>query len=263
MPPPPGFDARTFQDLLTTQAFGRFLVYRPTIDSTMRLARREADEGAPHGTLVLADEQTAGRGRRGRSFASPAGDNLYFTLVLRLPLAEHQRLPVALPLAVCEACCVEGADSRIKWPNDIWVGERKLCGMLIDASLGPDGPLAMPGVGINVNGDPTGIPELRATATSLQRELGRAISAPRLLANICNALERNLKMESAAALVEAYRGYSLVLGREIAVTPAVGSVYFARASAIREDGALVVTLADGTVRELLAEDVSVRPSNML
>ena len=255
-----GFDARSFQDLLTTQAIGRFLVYRASVDSTMRLARREADEGASHGTLVLADEQTAGRGRRGRSFASPPGDNLYFTLILRLPLAQHRLLPLILPLAVCEACCAEGVEARIKWPNDIWVGERKLSGMLIDAELGPTGPLAMPGIGINVNGDPTRIPELRDIATSLQRELGRPVSPPRLLANICNTLERNLEMESAAALVEAYRGYSLVLGREIAVTPAVGLAYSARASAIREDGALEVTVEGGAVRILLAEDVSVRPA---
>lgn len=260
MPDAQSFDARTFQGLLATRAIGRFLSYRGSVDSTMRLARREADEGAPHGTLVLADEQTAGRGRRGRTFESPPGDNLYFTVILRLPLAQHRLLPLILPLAVCEACCAEGVEARIKWPNDIWVGERKLSGMLIDAELGPTGPLAMPGIGINVNGDPTAIPELRDIATSLQRELGRAILTSRLLANICNALETLLEMESAAALVETYRGYSLVLGREIAVTPADGPTYSARASAIREDGALAVTLADGTVRELLAEDVSVRPS---
>ena len=75
--------ARAFQDALTTRCIGRFLVYRPTVDTTMVLARREGEEGAPHGTLVLAEEQTAGRGRRGRGFHSPAGENLYFTLVLR------------------------------------------------------------------------------------------------------------------------------------------------------------------------------------
>src|SRR5207244_793702 len=114
------FDPAAFQAALNTRTIGRFLLYRPSIDTTMRLARREADEGAPDGTLVLAEEQTAGRGRRGRGFFSPPGENLYFTLLLRRPAPVHGALPVAVPVAVCEAVRAEGLDARIKWPNDIW-----------------------------------------------------------------------------------------------------------------------------------------------
>ena len=92
----PAFDAAAFQRALQTRAVGRWMVYRDECESTMPLARREADEGAPHGTIVLAEAQTAGRGRRGRSFHSPAGENLYFTLVLRLSPAQQRTLPVAL-----------------------------------------------------------------------------------------------------------------------------------------------------------------------
>lgn len=255
--PGPAFDAAAFQRALTTSAIGRWMVYREECESTMPLARREADEGAPHGTIVLAEAQTAGRGRRGRTFHSPAGENLYFTLVLRLSPGQHRTLPVALPLAVAEAVAAEGIDARIKWPNDIWVGERKLCGMLIDAEAGPGGLLAFPGIGINVNGDPALIPELAAIATSARRELGRPVAREPLLARLCDALETNLD-RTFDELVPRYRALSLVLGREVVVSPAAGEPFAARAEDITADGALLVR-HDGRHETVAAADVSVRP----
>lgn len=255
---PPAFDARAFQQALGTRALGRFLVYREECESTMPLARREADEGAPHGTLVLAESQTGGRGRRGRSFHSPAGANLYFTLVLRLSAEQQRTLTVALPLAVCEAIAAEGIDARIKWPNDIWVGERKLCGMLIDAEAGPSGLLAFPGIGINVNGDPTVVPELAAIATGIRRELGRVVAREPLLARICDGLERALD-EPFATLLPRYRERSLVLAREITVAPAIGEPFDGLAVDLNDDGSLVVRKADGAHETVTAADVSVRP----
>lgn len=252
------FNAQAFQESLTTSAIGRFLVYREQVDSTMVLAKREAAEGAPHGTLVLAEEQTAGRGRRGRTFDSPPGENLYMTMVLRLPLDVHRRLPLAVPLAVCLACRAEGVDARIKWPNDIWVGQRKLSGMLIDADLGAAGPVAMPGIGINVNGDPTTNPELRETATSLRRELNRRVVREKLLATICNEMERVTALGPAALSAE-YRANSMILGHEVAISSATGDSYVAIAEEIGDDGGLIVLLHDGSRRTLIAEDVSVRP----
>lgn len=247
-----------FQQLLTTEAVGRFLVYRLSTETTMTVARREADDGAPHGTLVLAEEQTAGRGRRGRSFASPAGENLYFTLVLRVPLDVHARLPIILPVAICSAVRHDGLDARIKWPNDVWVGDRKLSGLLIDAELRPDGPLAMPGIGINVNGDPTTVPELAQTATSIRRELGYPVIREALLARICNELER-LLAEPVDTLLAHYTDFSLVLGRDIVVTPANSEPYTATAESIASDGSLVVIRATGDREALTAADVSLRP----
>ncbi|MCC6388902.1 MAG: biotin--[acetyl-CoA-carboxylase] ligase [Dehalococcoidia bacterium] len=256
--PRPAFDAAAFQRSLNTRAIGRWMVYREECESTMPLARREAEEGAPHGTIVLAEAQTAGRGRRGRSFHSPAGENLYFTLVLRLSQGQHRVLPVALPLAVADAVRAEGIDARIKWPNDIWVGERKLCGMLIDAEAGPGGLLAFPGIGVNVNGDPTLIPELAGIATSVRRELGHAIAREPLLARLCDALETNLA-QPFAELVPGYRALSLVLGREVVVSPAAGDPFAAHAEDVTADGALVVRREDGRHETVAAADVSVRP----
>lgn len=255
----PDFDASRFQQALTTRDIGRFMIYRPSTETTMVLARREADEGAPHGTVVLAEEQTAGRGRKGRSFQSPPGENLYFTLVLRFPIEQHRRLPIAVPLAVLRAVRASGVDVAIKWPNDIWCGSRKLCGMLIDAEMTGAGAVAFPGIGINVNGDPTLIPELRDIATSVRRELGKPVQREQLLAGICNELERVTALPL-DALVDEYRAGSLILGQPVLVTPIAGAAFEATATGIAEDGSLEVARVDGTRELLNAAEVTLRPA---
>jgi BirA family transcriptional regulator, biotin operon repressor / biotin---[acetyl-CoA-carboxylase] ligase len=257
---PPLFLRHKFEQALRTAAVGRRLLYRDTVDTTMLLARSEADAGAPHGTLVLAEEQTAGRGRHGRTFYSPPAENLYFTLILRTPLEMHRRLPVATPLAVVLAIQAEGVEARIKWPNDIWVEGRKLCGMLIDAEISAEGGLAFVGIGINVNGDPSLNPELRDTATSVAGELGHAVSREVILAHVCNELERALDLEK-AGLAEAYRAASMVLGRRITVHPVAGEPYEALAAGIEDDGGLRIQRDDGREETLLAAEVSIRPSS--
>ncbi|MCK9521208.1 MAG: biotin--[acetyl-CoA-carboxylase] ligase [Dehalococcoidia bacterium] len=246
-----------FQGALTTSALGRFLTYRSAVDTTMELARRAAAEGAPHGTLILAETQTAGRGRKGRSFHSPPAGNLYFTFVLRLSAETQRLLPVAVPLAVCEAIREENIEARIKWPNDIWVGERKLCGMLIDAESGPGGITAFPGIGINANGDPALEPELAAIATSIRRETGEPVDRELLLARVCNRLEAAL-VASQADIVARYRALSLLLGRPVTVSPTNAAPYEATAEDIAADGSLVV-LRDGSRETITAAEVSVRP----
>src|SRR5690606_39012101 len=145
---------------------------------------------------------------------SPAMENLYFTLVLRCLMDVHRRLPVIVPVAVCEAIREFVPAAVIKWPNDIWIGERKTRGMLIDAEIGPAGPIAFPGIGINVNGDPTVEPELRDIATSLAREAGTAVSREQLLASICNRLEALLEADE-HEVARRYRELSCILGREV------------------------------------------------
>ena len=259
MPHSPAFDAERFAAALRAAALGRDFRWARETPSTMDLARAAAAEGAPHGTLILAETQTAGRGRRGRGFFSPPGGSLYFTLILRPSREQYARLPLAVPLAVCRACAHEGADARIKWPNDIWVGERKLSGMLIDGETGPGGLTAYAGIGLNVNADPTADPALRDTAASLSRELGREVAREPLLARICGELEAALALPEAALLAD-YRALSLVLGRRITVEEADGP-YAARAVAIAPDGALVVEREGGERLTVLAADVSVRPGD--
>lgn len=251
------FDEREFDRLLATSAVGRNFVHRQSVDSTMPLAVQQAADGAAHGTIVLAEEQTAGRGRRGRGFHSPSGENLYFTLILRLSVEQVRKLPLVVPLAVSLAATEQGLDARIKWPNDIWVGDRKLSGMLIDV----DGEVAYPGIGINVNGDPTLNAELKDIATSFLRELGHRISREALLAEICNVLEAVLEL-SPAALHNAYAERSMILGRRVIVWPVTRDAgYEGVAKGIEDDGTLVVERADGIVSRVTAADVSVRPAD--
>ncbi len=257
MPDSPAFDADRFAAALHTASLGRDFRYVRETSSTMDLARDAAAAGAPHGSLILAEQQTAGRGRRGRGFFSPPGGSLYFTLILRPSREQYARLPLAVPLAVCRACAHEGVDARIKWPNDIWVSERKLCGMLIDGETGPAGPTAYAGIGVNVNADPTADPTLREVATSLSRELGREVAREELLARICDELEAAIAAPE-AELVAAYRAVSLVLGRRVTVEESEGA-YDARALDIAPDGALLVERDGGERLTVLAADVSVRP----
>lgn len=254
----PALDLTKFHASLTTSELGRNVVYEATTPSTMDGARKEASGGAPHGTMVFAEEQTAGRGRRGRSFYSPANQNLYFTFVLRLPLAVHRRLPVILPLAVARAIRERGLDAQIKWPNDIWIDGRKVCGMLIDGELTANGGLAFPGIGINVNGDPNENAELAGAATSLALELGHETSREELLAAVCNHLERLLPVAQ-PELVAEYRELSCTLGRDVTVAPVGGDRYEAKALSISEDGELMVRRGDGLVVAVNAADVSIRP----
>jgi BirA family transcriptional regulator, biotin operon repressor / biotin---[acetyl-CoA-carboxylase] ligase len=137
-------------------------------DSTNAQARELVEAGAPGGTIVTADEQTAGRGRQGRTWTAPPAKALLYSAVLR-PLAErHLLLPLAVPLAVCEAAeeLAPGVECAIKWPNDIWIDGRKLAGVLIEAK--PQDGWAVIGVGLNLSIAPNEFPpDLRETAVSL------------------------------------------------------------------------------------------------
>lgn len=259
MHPSPPFDAPRFQSLLATAQVGRFLVYRLVIGSTMDIARREADEGAVHGTAVIAEEQTAGRGRRGRSFLSPAGANIYVTFVLRCPVEVHRTLPVRVPVAVLRAIRGVEPAAAIKWPNDVWVDGLKVCGMLIDAELGPEGPVAFPGIGINVNHDPSVVPELRGIATSLAAKRGRPVDREALFAALCNELEHSLTAPL-EELLDEYRRANLVLGRQVHVAPVGGEPFVATALDIDEAGSLLVERAGGQRDVVTAADVTVRPA---
>jgi len=137
-------------------------------DSTNARARELVEAGAPGGTVVTAAEQTAGRGRQGRSWTAPPGKALLYSAILR-PLDErHLLLPLAAPLAVCEAAeqLEAGVECAIKWPNDVWVAGRKLAGVLIEAK--PQDGWAVIGVGLNLSIAPSEFPpDLRETAVSL------------------------------------------------------------------------------------------------
>ncbi len=181
---------RAFAGCLPGGRLGGPLLAYASVDSTQAVCRDLAGTGAPEGTVVVADHQTAGRGQRGRSWIAPPGRALLFSCLFRppLPVARWPELTLAGATAVAEALEAQcGLVPRLKWPNDVLVGERKLAGVLAEGVAGP-APFVVLGVGINVaQRDEDWPPELRGQAVSLA-ELGHAIGRARLLAAVLGRL---------------------------------------------------------------------------
>jgi BirA family transcriptional regulator, biotin operon repressor / biotin---[acetyl-CoA-carboxylase] ligase len=227
-------------------------VHHRATDSTNERARTLALAGAPHGTLVTADEQSAGRGRQGRAWAAAPGDTLLMSLLLRDLSKRHALLPLAAAVAVCEACeAVAPVACAIKWPNDVWVERRKLSGILIEGR--PQEGWAVLGIGINVStGRDAFPPELRETATSLALEAGgEAPAREDLLRALLGALD-SLLVAPADDVLAAWRSRDALLGASIGWERGLG-----RGAGITDAGALRVETDAGLV-ELDAGEVHLR-----
>jgi BirA family transcriptional regulator, biotin operon repressor / biotin---[acetyl-CoA-carboxylase] ligase len=254
------FSPPLLQRLLKTENVGRCVLHLASVSSTMDAAREEAENGAPHGMIVVADEQTRGQGRRGRHWVSPPG-NLYVTLILRPAAWNARTLAMVAPLATCEAIdAVANVRSSIKWPNDVLIEGRKVGGVLIDVHLGRDGiEYALVGVGINVALDPSQHDAIRGIATSLAAESGENVSRERLLATFLNRFE---KLYAAAVLddsvYDAWRARLETLGRQVRVQFGDG-VEEGVAEDVDADGNLLLRRADGSVIALSAGDVTLAP----
>lgn len=215
--------------------------YRET-DSTNERAKRLAAAGAKHGTLVTADAQTAGRGRQGRSWRAPRGSALLMSLILRRLFPHHAVLPLTAAVAVCEACeSVAPVECRIKWPNDVWIGDRKLAGVLVEGR--PQERWAVVGVGLNVTAGRLEFPwDLRDTATSLSAETGARPDRESVLRALLEVLERRLD-DDVDDVIAAWRARDALRGERVSWTGGVGV-----AAGIDRDGALLVDTEAGPVR---------------
>jgi BirA family biotin operon repressor/biotin-[acetyl-CoA-carboxylase] ligase len=219
--------------------------HRRRCDSTNDLGRELAASGAPHGTVVTADEQSSGRGRQGRSWIAPAGKALLYSAIVR-PLDErHLLLPLAAALAVADAAeATAPVRCEIKWPNDVWIEGRKCAGVLIEAR--PQDGWAVIGVGLNVSIEAEEFPaELRETATSL----GRAASVDTALGELNAALGRWAGAESAVVL-ESFRARDALRGREVRWEGNSGT-----GEGVDERGNLIVRVPSGEVLALGAGEV--------
>jgi BirA family biotin operon repressor/biotin-[acetyl-CoA-carboxylase] ligase len=251
------FSVDTLQSLLETEAVGRCVLHLASVSSTMDAARREAENGAPHGMIVIADEQTRGQGRRGRHWVSPPG-NVYVTIILRPAAWNVRTLAMVAPLAACEAIdAVANVRSSIKWPNDVLIGGRKVGGVLIDVHLGRDGvDYALVGVGINVGLDASQHEEIRGLATSLAAESGEDVSREKVLATLLNRFERLYAAAGADESVrDAWRGRLETLGRQVRVQFG-DHVDEGMAEDVDSEGNLLLRRADGSVIALAAGDVT-------
>jgi len=233
--------------------------------STNAIARQMAAQGAPEGTVVTADRQTAGRGRMGRTFHSPEGSGLYMSLILRpmIPAAQAIRITTAAAVAVSRALEKMGCAPQIKWVNDIYARGRKICGILAESALAADGTMAYAvlGIGVNLAAPAGGFPPEIAEIAGAAFDNPPPDAREKLLAAILGEfapLYADLAGECAAHMAE-YRRRCFLIGKAITVMPLDGGApYDAVAADVDDECGLVIRLPDGTAQTLSSAEVRVR-----
>lgn len=220
-------------------------IHYASIGSTNERARQAALDGAPSGTLVTSGEQTAGRGRQGRPWHTPPGSAVAWSLLIRESIEVPGTLPLQVGVGVCEAIEAMGvADVRMKWPNDIWIGERKCSGILVEAR--PQDGWAVIGVGVNISIPDDGFPEeLRGRATSV----GGGVTFEQAVEQLNRQVGRRLEAPVEETL-DAFSARDTLRGRTVAWGQGEGT-----ASGIDRQGNLLVELPDGNVTTLNAGEV--------
>ena len=250
---------------LRTELLGRELEYALQVGSTNDVAKARAKEGAPEGLVVVAEEQVAGRGRRGRAWSSPFGLGVWSSTLLRPQITPFEAPQTALLAALAVARAIELSTSlpaKVKWPNDVLVQGKKVSGILVemDAELERVRSLVV-GIGINANLPAEALPEeARASATSLLLATGKPVDRAALLARTLEELERVYfawRESGFGPLLEEVRGRMSMLGREVTISGQGGS-WTGRAIDVAGDGALLVARDGGEVVPVYAADVSVR-----
>lgn len=258
------YNKRELEQGLKTKTMGQSIYFYEETDTTNNRARELALEGAPEGTLVVAEKQTAGRGRRGKVWESPLGTGIWMSLVLRPQImpAEASALTLLCGLATAEAIEAEtGLSAGIKWPNDILINGKKAVGILteMDCEMS-EVHFVIPGIGINVN-TASFPPEIADIATSLYLECGKTVSRRRLVHKVLERLEEHyetfLRTGSFTAMLEDYRKHCITLGKEVHVLGR--EPFFAEALDITPEGELLVRRADNGKEEVVfSGEVSIR-----
>jgi BirA family biotin operon repressor/biotin-[acetyl-CoA-carboxylase] ligase len=212
-------------------------LHQRLIDSTNERAKQLAASGAPHGTLVTADEQSAGRGRQGRAWTAPAGSAVLASLVLR---EFDELLPLAASVAVAEACEAAGVNCSIKWPNDVWIDGRKVAGILVEGR--PQEGWAVLGVGLNVTTTADQMTEeLHDIATSMEIAAKRSPSRDTMLEALLATLERRLS-DRPETVLEAWGERDALRGRPVRWEGGEGT-----GAGVDRSGALLVDTDEGQV----------------
>ncbi len=262
---PENFLRESILEGLDTKLVAQNLVFYQTTTSTNELAKTLASQGAVEGTVIVADTQTGGKGRRGRSWTSPAGQGLWMSVVLRPQLkpSEASKLTLLAAVAVVKAINrVCGLQVGIKWPNDIVYEGKKLAGILLEMSTIQGGiQYLVIGIGINVN-----IPlgkfslELQDRASSLLQVSGQLVDRTALLQALLQELELaylQLNCGQFELVLTDWREASVTLGQEVQVEDA-SELYLGTALDIDEQGALLLRLQNGEAVKVLSGDISVR-----
>ena len=247
-----------------TRTIAGNILYFDSVQSTNLSAKKAAVEGAQDGTLVVAEDQTGGRGRLNRTWVSPKGVNLLFSMIFRpnLPPQKVFRLNMTASVSLVEAVYeLTSLRPGIKWPNDVFFGNRKLAGILTEFSVtGETVDHVVVGIGLNVNMDPEQYPEIRDVATSIRAELGHAVSRVELLGKILSRMDvwyNRLIQGEDHKLKTLWNSYSTIIGREVEVHSAEQTLC-GRALTIDDEGALIVVAENGIEHRVVCGDLSLR-----
>lgn len=240
------------------------VVWFDETDSTNIQAKIYAENGCPHGTLFVADAQSDGKGRRGRSWDAPAGCNIYMSLLLRPEIKTSAAPMLTLVMAVSVAEAIREvckAEALIKWPNDIVLHKKKLCGILTEMNAEASRiNYVVIGVGVNVNQEHFS-EEIAKKATSIKIETGIFTEREKLIQAITGKFWKNyetfLEAEDLSGMLETYNRLLVNTSREVRVLEP-GNEYTAYAVGVNEKGELLVKTGDGEEKKIFAGEVSVR-----
>ncbi len=261
-----GFDDQltleSLQDALSGHPFVREVVYHSRVGSTNDVAKARAGAGAPEGLVVIADEQTAGRGRMRRQWWAPPAAALLSSLLFRPPSSLRQPHQLTMLCALSAADAVAGCTGlsvRLKWPNDLLVRGRKLAGLLAESAFkGDDLDYVVVGMGLNVNMDFVDAPEFITPPTSLRLALGHPVPRLGLLVTYLDGVaQRYAQLKTGHSPCAEWADRLVTLGRVVRVRRKDGTLE-GMAEGVDPDGALVLRTADGVRHRLLAGDVSLR-----
>jgi BirA family biotin operon repressor/biotin-[acetyl-CoA-carboxylase] ligase len=226
----------------------------------MDVARKAAKEGASEGTVVVAEEQTTGRARLGRTWINPPGV-VAVSIILRPEMSQLLRLTMVAALATSR--CIEratGLETTIKWPNDVLIRGKKVSGILTESALrGQAVDWAVIGIGINVNFDPKAYPEIADIATSLSVELSKYVSPLNILVHLLTETEQlYLALRRDEPVYQVWRDKLETLGKTVQVKTG-DDVEKGYAESVDEDGALMLRRSDGSLLRIVAGEVTLRP----
>ena len=250
-------------NIITTKSLGRDIRYFKEIDSTNEEVKRIARAGEVEGVTVIADKQTAGKGRLGRSWDSPSGNSIFMSILLRPQIRPDKASQITLMagLAMCEAIClVTGLDAKIKWPNDIVVSGKKVCGILTEMSAEMDGiNYIVVGIGVNVNN--TDFPGNLSYATSLKLEGQKEYQRREIIKVFLEKFEPYYmaykEVPTLEMIIPIYKRYCITLADKVKIIDSIKE-YVATPLDINVDGSLVVKTEDGEINTILSGEVSVR-----
>jgi len=249
---------------LKTKEVGKNIAYYDVIDSTNKQAKIEAMGGADHGTIVVAEQQQSGKGRRGRWWSSPYGKGIWLSMILRCNIEPSKASMITLVagLAVCNVVKeITALDAKIKWPNDIVVNGKKVCGILTEMSMEiSEIDYIVVGIGINVNTDEFDT-EILDMATSLKKEAGKAFSRKQLLQNILLEFEKLydifMKTGDLTNLIEKYNERSINMGKYVKVING-NNVLVGKVENIDKEGQLIIITDNNEKHVIISGEVSVR-----